>query len=99
MRINNAGRQHGESIPMDDGERIASDASVWRAAQLMCRTGLPYVVVTEWSEDGPVPLGVLSAADIVMRVVARNLDVRRITVGDVLAEKTAPTFAALLRRL
>jgi len=84
---------------MDHDARISSDASVWRAAQLMCRTGLPYLVVTEWSADGPVPLGVLSAADIVIRVVARNLDVRRVTVGEVLSEKAAPTLAALLRRL
>lgn len=84
---------------MDNDERIASDASVWRAAQLMCRSGLPYLVVTEWSVEGPVPLGVLSAADIVTWVVAKDRDVRRVTVGDVLAEKTAPALAALLRRL
>ena len=84
---------------MDNDERIASEASVWRAAQLMCRTGLPYLFVTEWTDEGAMPLGVLSAADIVTRVVARNLDVRRVTVGEVLSEKTAPTLAALLRRL
>jgi len=84
---------------MDTDGRISSDASVWRAAQLMCRTGLPYLVVVEWSVEGAVPLGVLSAADIVTRVVARDLDVRRVTVGEILSEKAAPTLAALLRRL
>ena len=84
---------------MDLDGRIPSDATVWRAAQLMCRSGLTFVVVTESSPEGAIPLGVLSAADIVTRVVSRDLDVRRVTVGEVLAEKAAPTLAALLHRL
>ena len=84
---------------MDSEVWIDRHASVFRAAQLMRRTGLPFVVVTEASDDGAVPLGVISTQDIVMRVMALGLDARVMRVGDVLATKAAPALDALLRRL
>lgn len=84
---------------MDCDGCIDSGASVWRAAQLMCRTGLPFLVVTELTQGAAVPLGILSSIDIVTHVVARNLDVRSVSVGEVLGAKAAPALSALLRRL
>ena len=78
---------------------IDSRASVLRAAQLMRRTGLPFVIVTEAGDEGAVPLGVISTQDIVMRVMALGLDARVVRVGDVLTTKVAPALDALLRRL
>lgn len=82
-----------------DAGRIDCAANVLSAARLMRNTGMPYVVVTECVERTCVPLGVVSAHDIVSRVLALDLDARVLTVGDVLATKAAPALDALLRRL
>lgn len=74
-------------------------ASVLQASQLMRASGMPYIMVTEPSDEGPVPLGVISAQDVAMRIVALELRPAVLTVGDVLAAKAAPTLDALLRRL
>lgn len=78
---------------------LGHKASVLAAARLMRRSGVPYVVVVEQIDNTPVPLGVLSAEDVVARVLALQLDARVVTVGDVLATKAAPTLDSLLRRL
>lgn len=69
---------------------IDCTANVLSAARLMRDTGVPYVVVTERVEDRLAPLGVISADDVVTRVLALELDARVLTVGDVLATKAAP---------
>lgn len=78
---------------------VERSTSILTAARLMRRCGIPYVVVVEHGDDAPVPLGLVSAEDIVLRVIALGLDARVVTAGDVLATKAAPTLDALLRRL
>jgi CBS domain-containing protein len=77
---------------------IDHGASVLSAARLMRQSGTPYVVVTDGAGSA-VPLGTLSAQDIVARVLAVELDPSVLTVGDVLSTKAGPALDALLRRL
>jgi CBS domain-containing protein len=49
-----------------------------------------YVVVTEPANDVRIPLGIVSARDIVTRVVALGLDSSVVTAGDLLWSPPAP---------
>jgi CBS domain-containing protein len=59
------------------------------AAQLMRKKHIGYLVVTEPKvADGTVtPVGVITDRDIVVRVVAREADVRSLRVGDVMTRQ------------
>jgi signal-transduction protein with cAMP-binding, CBS, and nucleotidyltransferase domain len=63
--------------------RIDCDASVLNASVVMREFHVDEVVVTIGRE--PIPLGVVTAEDIVTRVVALGLDSGVLTVGDLLA--------------
>jgi CBS domain-containing protein len=58
---------------------------VVRAAQLMRSEHVGYLVVVERSGDARRPVGVLTDRDIVVAVVAREVDPRTLRVGDVMA--------------
>jgi CBS domain-containing protein len=83
---------------------IDEGAAVAAASRLMREQRVDEVVVTERSDGKPTPAGILSARDIVTRVVALNLDPAIITVGDILwtrpsAVQLSDSVAATLERL
>jgi CBS domain-containing protein len=63
---------------------IDREAAVAAASRLMREQRVEEVVVTERSDGKAIPAGIVSARDIVTRVVALNLDPAIITVGDIL---------------
>jgi CBS domain-containing protein len=63
---------------------IDRDATVKAASQLMHDQHVGELVVTERQEGIRYPAGIISAREIVTRVVARGLDAGVLTVGDIL---------------
>jgi CBS domain-containing protein len=69
---------------------IDRDESVMDASRLMRAQDVDELVVTEPYDGERVPAGVISARDVVNRVVAHNLDPAVLTVGDILWARPAP---------
>jgi CBS domain-containing protein len=63
---------------------IDREASVGAASGLMHDQRVDEVVVTEELNGKPIPAGIISARDIVTRVLACGLDPTVVTVGDIL---------------
>ena len=63
---------------------IDRESSVAQACRLMREQRLGELVVTEDLDGKPVPAGVVSARDIVTRIVAVELDPATVTIGDIL---------------
>jgi CBS domain-containing protein len=63
---------------------IDCDASVADACRLMRHYQLGELVVTEKRDATDIPTGIISARDIVTRIVAVELDPAVVTVGDIL---------------
>ncbi len=61
---------------------IQKDASVWQAADLMRTLHVGDVVVVEERDGQRVPVGIVTDRDIVVEVLAEEVDPRTITVGD-----------------
>jgi CBS domain-containing protein len=69
---------------------VDRNATVSTACKLMRDQGLNDLVVTETRQDGQTCAGILSARDIVTRIVAVDLDADVVTVGDILWARTKP---------
>jgi CBS domain-containing protein len=63
---------------------IDRESSVAQACRLMREQRLGELVVTEDLDGKPVPAGVVSARDIVTRIIAVELDPATVTIGDIL---------------
>lgn len=63
---------------------VDSDESVHRAAELMRKYHVGYLVVTEFGDAEQVPVGTLTDRDIVLEVTAPGIDPDEITVGDIM---------------
>jgi len=63
---------------------VHRDATVLHAAMLMRQYQGGYVIVIEDREGRAVPVGILTDRDIVIELVATDLDCRVITVGDIM---------------
>jgi CBS domain-containing protein len=63
---------------------IDIDASILAASRLMREQDVSDLVVTERQDNDSLPIGILSAREIVMRVLALELDAGVLKVGDVL---------------
>jgi CBS domain-containing protein len=63
---------------------IDRDSSILAASRLMREERVEELVVTERLDDKPIPAGIVSARDLVTRVVAVGLDPSVLTVGDIL---------------
>ena len=68
---------------------VDADQTVKAASSAMRRQKIDRVVVMQRSGAAGAPLGILSASDIVTRVVALGLDSSVVTVGDLLWEAPA----------
>lgn len=64
---------------------VKLDDSVLEAARLMRLHHVGDVLVVEGRGDGRVPVGIVTDRDIIMEIVAPELDPRVITVGDIMA--------------
>jgi CBS domain-containing protein len=73
---------------------IDRNATVSTACKLMRTQGLSELVVTETPDNMQTCAGILSARDIVTRVVALDLDAHVVTVGDILWSHTRPGRAS-----
>ena len=70
---------------MRDVVVIAKDAAVAEAARLMRRHHVGALVVTVTREALTVPVGILTDRDIVVEVLAQDVDPRTVTVGDIMS--------------
>jgi CBS domain-containing protein len=73
---------------------IDRDASVALACRLMRDQRVGELVVTDNVEGRQVPAGIISARDIVTRIVAVELDPAAVTVGDILWTPARPATPA-----
>ena len=64
---------------------IDGNATVADASRVMREWNVDRVLVTEARHGAPVPVGILSARDVVDRVVALDLDASVVTAADVLS--------------
>ena len=69
---------------------VARDIDIARAAIVMRDNGIGYLIVTEPADA--LPVGVITDRDIVVKVVARDVDPHSVTVGDVMTRE--PLIAA-----
>jgi CBS domain-containing protein len=76
MRLGIVGTRHAVCIDRDESVEAASSA--------MRIERVDEVVVTERQSDARIPIGIVSARDIVTRVVALGLDSSVVTAGDLL---------------
>jgi CBS domain-containing protein len=73
---------------------IDREASAAKACRLMREQRLGELVVTENLDGKPVPAGIVSARDIVTRIIAVELDPATVTVGDILWIRARPASPA-----
>ena len=64
---------------------VGREATIAEASRLMREERVDAVVVTDRLDGKPIPAGIVSARDVVTRVVAVGLDPAVITAGDVLS--------------
>jgi len=70
----------------------ARSAGVQGLAQLLRDRHVGDVVVVDRSELGAVPVGIVTDRDIVVRVVAKGLDVGAVTASELMSEPVATAF-------
>jgi len=63
---------------------VTADEPVRRAAELMRKYHVGYLVVTEFGDRDQVPVGTVTDRDIVLETVAAGIDPDEITVGDII---------------
>ena len=64
---------------------VSKDNTVVEAAQLMRKHHVGALVVTEYRDGKPHPIGLLSDRDIVVEVIAEKLNIENLLVGDVMS--------------
>jgi len=70
-------------IPKRQLTYINREASVLEASKLMRKSGATELLVAEETDGMLLPLGIMTANDIVMRVIALGLDPAVMTAGDI----------------
>lgn len=68
---------------------VSKDNTVVEAAKLMREHHVGALVVTESEEGNPHPLGVLTDRDIVVEIIAEDLKIENLLVGDVMSFELA----------
>lgn len=63
---------------------VTADEPVRRAAELMRKYHVGYLVVTEFGDKDRVPVGTVTDRDIVLESVATGIDPDEVTVGDIM---------------
>jgi CBS domain-containing protein len=75
-------RTNGEIAP-EHLTYVDRELSILEACRVMRRSGAEELLVTDQAEGTIVPLGVVTARDIVTRIVAAGLDPAVLTAGDI----------------
>ena len=93
----------GDEITSHKLTHVDREASVLDASKLMRKSGTTELLVTSEANGALLPLGILTANDIVTRVIAAELDPAVLTTGDIAwsemaAADTADNDAERLRR-
>jgi signal-transduction protein with cAMP-binding, CBS, and nucleotidyltransferase domain len=70
----------------------ARSAGVQELAQLMRDGHVGDVVVVDRGEAGAVPVGIVTDRDLVVRVLAKGLDIDAVTAGDLMGEPLTTAF-------
>jgi CBS domain-containing protein len=66
---------------------VRRDTSIHEAAELMRRYHIGTVVVVDIEKGAHIPVGIVTDRDIVVGVVAMNLDPRDLTAGDIMSDE------------
>jgi signal-transduction protein with cAMP-binding, CBS, and nucleotidyltransferase domain len=81
-----------EGVPMSVGEIcnretviVEKSASILETARLMRSHHVGSIVVMESGSESARPAGIITDRDLVVEVLAANLDIERVTVGDVMS--------------
>lgn len=61
------------------------DTSITEAAIIMRNQHVGCLVVIEGSDDHPTPVGIITDRDIVIEVIAENVTLEKVTVGDIMS--------------
>jgi len=77
---------YASEICTHDVVTCARGAGVRELAQLMRDRHVGDVVVVDRGEEGAVPVGIVTDRDIVVRVLAKGLDIDAATAGDLMGE-------------
>lgn len=77
------------SIAIRDVISIDKGASVLDVAKLMRENHVGDVVIVEMSEKGDVPIGIITDRDIVIEVIAEEIGLEDISVGDAMSYQLA----------
>jgi hypothetical protein len=85
--------------PFRDMVHIDREVSVLEASRVMRCRRVDVLLVTDPGEGAVVPLGVVTARDIVSRVLATGLDAAVVTVGDIAWSDEGNTFGGALARI
>jgi CBS domain-containing protein len=72
------------NVARSDSVCIDREATIQEASRVMREQRVDALVVTETSEGTPVAAGIVSAHDIVTRVIALGLQPSVVTAGDIL---------------
>ena len=73
----------GGEITKQNLTHIDQDASVLEASKLMRKSGMAEILITDERNGLLLPLGIVTANDIVTRVIALGLDPAVMTTGDI----------------
>lgn len=66
---------------------VSADATILSVAKLMRSKHVGDVVVIEEKQSGTVPVGILTDRDIIIELVAKEVDLDKVTVGDVMSHE------------
>ena len=64
---------------------VSKDEPVQEAITLMRQHHVGDVIVVEHTQQGAVPLGILTDRDIVLEILAENVDLNAVNIGDVMS--------------
>jgi CBS domain-containing protein len=84
---------------MRSAPKIHSEVSIAEASRLMRRSGTAELVVMASADGAARPLGVVTAIDIVTRIVAADLDPTVFTVGDIAFDAISARSNETLERI
>lgn len=73
----------GDEIANQQVTHVDREASVLEASKLMRKSGATELLVTGKADGGLLPVGIVTANDIVTRVIAAELDPSVLTTGDI----------------
>jgi CBS-domain-containing membrane protein len=78
---------YAETAATHKVETCGASATILQVADLMHSLHVGDLVVVEYRQEKPVPIGIITDRDLVVKVLALRIDPSAITVGDVMSRK------------